>query len=327
MAIAEALKPVGKAPVVQPNFHAVFGNRDYIKVGGARRCFSTLLDPMPTHWLTSLCYLRTAPEMPIGRRIFDCGAWSYRDEPEPRYSAAECLARYMGVATSGDTLVAPDHMITRGLADAEEARRIAVTLREARAFIERCPSEFEPMAVTHGSSIETRLRMVSELVDMGYRRIGIGGIAIHASRRRFPEDLLSAYSEFREASGASVSYHVLGVSALTWLPVYVRLGMDSYDGSSMFFEAFTGAKYYWSEPDAPTVLRKFSVRGGLGSAAPRCDCRACSELRADGVDTRMMGSNEHNMGRAAHNVGVYLRVREAILTQGATKEAQGAFAW
>jgi hypothetical protein len=30
-------------------------------------------------------------------------------------------------------------------------------------------------------------------------------------------------------------------------------------------------------------------------------------MRAQGVDTRKMGSNEHNMGRAVHNVHVYLQ--------------------
>jgi hypothetical protein len=35
-------------------------------------------------------------------------------------------------------------------------------------------------------------------------------------------------------------------------------------------------------------------------------------MRAQGVDTRQMGSNEHNMGRAVHNINQYLRAYHAL---------------
>jgi hypothetical protein len=41
--------------------------------------------------------------------------------------------------------------------------------------------------------------------------------------------------------------------------------------------------------------------------APHCTCRACSLLENDGVDTRRYGSNETNMGRAAHNLNHLIR--------------------
>lgn len=50
---------------------------------------------------------------------------------------------------------------------------------------------------------------------------------------------------------------------------------------------------------------------GIGDSEPleaRTGCLACRRLRAEGVDTRSYGSNEHNMGRAAHNLNQLMRV-------------------
>lgn len=47
--------------------------------------------------------------------------------------------------------------------------------------------------------------------------------------------------------------------------------------------------------------------------APECHCRACTLLREDGVDTRTYGSNETNMGRAAHNMNMLMRAQKAAI--------------
>jgi hypothetical protein len=46
-----------------------------------------------------------------------------------------------------------------------------------------------------------------------------------------------------------------------------------------------------------------------------CECRACSLLREDGIDTRSYGSNENNMGRAAHNQNILMQAQKAAITQ------------
>jgi len=299
---------------LSPTFYTVIGNRDYVKLSTGRACISDLIEPRPRHWLSSLVYLRKDGQLPEGHHILDCGAWSYKAEPSPRYTAAECLDAYLQVASPGDVLVAPDHMVLKGMTADEEQRRISITLANAAEFIKRCPADFQPMAATHGSTIETRLKMAEQFLEMGYSRIALGSVAIQASNRKYLSALIEETLRLRKRSAFRL--HVLGVSALSWIKPYQELGVDSYDGSSMFFEAFTAASYYWREPDTAGIV-KYSVKDA--SEIPLCECLACRTLRIDGHDTRKMGSNENNMGRAVHNINVYLAARVALLKSPTTR--------
>ncbi len=106
--------------------------------------------------------------------------------------------------------------------------------------------------------------------------------------------------------------HIFGVSALSWYRIYRTLGVDSYDGSTMFFQAFTGSQYYWADPVQEGALTKFVVNGQVKAAIPVCSCLACRTLRRHRIDTREMGSNENNMGRAVHNINMYMRAKAMI---------------
>lgn len=293
-----------------PQFYCVLGNRDYLKVetaaGPEKQPIWKYIDGQ-AHWLTSLVYLRHAERAP-GSYLMDCGAWSYKGEAVPRWSPDECLERYATFTQPGDIVAAPDHMVLRGMDAQEEQFRVDLTMENARRFLEICPSEFRPIAVTHGSTLETRMAMTRELLGMGYRHVGIGSVAIRASNRTFIRGILDDVAQLRQESPFYV--HVLGVSALSWVHEFREYGVDSYDGSSMFFAAFTAGEWFWH--DGAGQLREWPVKQGRLEDMPVCDCLACATMRAQGIETRAYGSNEANMGRAVHNINQY-RAALAVL--------------
>lgn len=285
-------------------FYSVLGNRDYLKIATPD---GPMKEPIwryvegQSHWLTSLVYLKGASRAP-GSYFMDCGAWSYKGEAAPRWTPQECLDRYATFAQPGDILAAPDHMVLRGMDAQEEQYRVELTLENASEFLRLCPSEYRPIAVTHGSTLETRQAMTRELLEMGYRHIAVGSVAIRAGNRKFIRGILDDLAALRQQEPFYV--HVLGVSALSWFHEFRDYGVDSYDGSSMFFAAFTAGEWFWHEGGG--TLREWPVKRSELSEMPSCDCPPCAAMRAQGIDTREYGSNEHNMGRAVHNINQYL---------------------
>lgn len=288
-----------------PEFFCVIGNRDLLKVGDERVPIWRFIEGHDT-WLTSLVYAKGNQfKRPPGRWIIDCGAWSYKQEATPRWSPAECAERYAELGHDGDLVASPDHMVLR-LHDAEEeAYRIDLTLANAREFLQLCPPNLRPIAVQHGNTVEARVAMTRELLDMGYRHIAIGSVAGRAGNRKFVGAVLEETAALKREQ--SFYLHVLGISALSWYWPFHHAGVDSYDGSSMFFAAFTAGEWFWFDGEK---LLELSVRRDAPPIEIACDCPPCLAMREQDVDTRQMGSNEHNMGRAVHNINQYLRALE-----------------
>lgn len=294
--------------MVQPKFFCVIGNRDHLKINGVKEPIWKFISPLPDRFLTSLIYIKNLPLPPNGGQVFfDCGAWSYKYMHQPKWSPAECLEMYRRLACPGDMVAAPDHMVLRSHDKEEEKRRVEITLKNAREFIRLCPEGLVPVAVTHGKNVETRLMMTYELLSMGYRYIAIGGVAGMAGSRKKVTEIIEETCKLREQGHFKI--HVLGISALSWVPVYKEYGIDSYDGSAMFYAAFTGATYFWQEEGK---IVKYSVKELKPERMPLCNCPACTAIREQGEDTRTMGSNERNMGRAVHNINVYLQVLKTV---------------
>lgn len=290
-------------------YYAVVGNRDYIKLAGERLPFWEFLDREPDGYLTSLAYERD--DLPADTDlVVDCGAWSYKDAPAPRLgrhdvTPAWALARYVAVAERARPRVlrgiAPDHMLIPGRGYDLDARR-RLNRANAAAFIALADGTgVTPMACAHGVTVEERLSYAAELTAMGYRHIALGGLAGQASRRAMVEEVVSAC----RAALPGVWLHVLGLSSPSYVALWRALGVDACDGSAHFKQAFTAGTFYVEQDGA---LGKFqAARPGELITAPLCDCRACALLRADGVDTRAYGSNQTNMGRAAHNLNMLMR--------------------
>ena len=304
----------------RPQFYCVLSNRDMLKVKtGGEEVKTPIWEFIEgqENWLTSLVYIKPAAWQtdPVpGRRFIDCGAWSYKNMDTPKWTVDECLEMYNQYARPGDIVAAPDHMVLKNHDAYIEAERTALTLENASLFIQKYASEHIPIAVTHGNDIESRINMTKRYLDMGYRYIAIGGVAGRAGARNYVMEIIEQTCELRKDRHFKI--HVLGISALSWLPVYEEYGIDSYDGSAMFFSAFTGASYYWPDSEHVSGIRKYSVKDLSPGEIPICDCPACMTMRAQGDDPRTMGCNERNMGRAAHNINVYLKAKELLSDRG-----------
>lgn len=299
----------------KPQFYCVLSNRDFLKVkkdGHETKVPIWRFIDGQENWLTSLVYIKPGAWQtdPVpGHRFLDCGAWSYKNDEVPKWSVDECIEMYNQYANMGDIITSPDHLVMRNHDATIENERIALSLSNAHKFIKKYPKQFVPIAVTHGNDIDKRIAMTKQLLDMGYRYIAIGGVAGRAGNRKFVQEVIERTCNLREHGYFKI--HVLGISALSWLPVYEEYGVNSYDGSSMFFSAFTGASYYWLDPNHISGITKYSVKDLNAEDIPICHCPACVTMRKQGDDTRTMGSNERNMGRAVHNINVYLQAKKS----------------
>lgn len=297
---------------MRTKYYAVVGNRDHIKINGEKRPFWEFLDVLPDGWLTSLAYHRD--DVPTTRpQIRDCGAWSYKDADVPPVTPEQAFEAYAG-APRGTMAVAPDHMLIPGTN--LDARR-AFNMASARAFFDLARySHLEPMACVHGMDLPERLDHARALLDIGYAALAVGGVAARASQRRQVTEMVEALRAECDRRSGGVWLHVLGLSSPQYVEAWSGLGVDSCDGASHFKQAFTGGAFFTQEG---TRLTKHQAARRGEDGAPieqvpdvRCNCKACRRLRAEGIDTRTYGSNEHNMGRAAHNLNMLLRAHRCI---------------
>ena len=74
-------------------YFAAITGRDYIKHNGKKTPFWDLLDNQPSGWLTSIVDIKAG--LPSGSlKMFDCGAWTYRDEEIPILKGREVTPEY-----------------------------------------------------------------------------------------------------------------------------------------------------------------------------------------------------------------------------------------
>ncbi|GGM17307.1 DUF6884 domain-containing protein [Deinococcus aerophilus] len=329
-------------------FTVVINNRDKLKIardaGGhplpaprMERIWN-FIEGAPRGYLTSLAYHNPdsdpLPQSAEGN-IYDCGAWSYKSEPYPILKKKNGpltpdgtmhLFETAGAREGMDIIVSPDMMILDGLDSPQRAReKIEVSLRFARDM-QPLAGRHRLMAVTHGT-FEQRHEMMERYLDLGYRHVALGSLAPKSSRDPYfvyqcVEDAL----QYR-AQDPSLYIHVLGVSSIKWAATLTHLGVDSFDGSSMYMSAFTGGTFMRYVPDSPELLRKYRIVENVPGSdeLPPCTCPACAAMRDEGWDTRAQGGkpndptgrpynggNEANMGRAVHNINMYLRALQDV---------------
>jgi hypothetical protein len=296
-------------------YFGVVGERDYIKIEGERVPFWKFLDFHPDGWLTSLAYHRD--DIPTtGIQMWDCGAWSYRKKStekikEEGVSAEWALEEYADYAADGAFVVAPDHMLIPEADDLDERRKF--NRETAENFLPLARKEgFRPVAAIHGMDLDERVAHSQELLDMGYEALALGGLAARASDTR---RAIEAVEQIRdETRGAWL--HILGLSSPPYLEAWDRIGVDSCDGASHFTRAFKAGDYYVQKNGELVQLKAARVDRETKEPTEevpdyRCECQACRILRGYGIDTRTYGSNENNMGRAAHNLNMLMRAHRA----------------
>lgn len=309
----------GLASYSAPVYYVVIGNRDHIKYKGEKRPFWEFLDKTPDGFLSSLAYLPGPFEFPNTSLIGDCGAWSYKNEPQPKLkknlvTPEWALEQYQKYFRPGDFVVAPDHMLIPFEGVDLDARR-QFNLESAKRFLPIAENAgFKPMATVHGMDLEERLINIGRLYEIGYRNFSLGGLAARASQKKvLLESVGALVHKIREVL-PDAWVHVLGVSSPDYAAAWSELGVSSYDGSSHFKEAFTAGTFFTVEGSKLIKHKAARVDRSTGELstpiqAPECSCLACQRMREEGIDTRTYGSNENNMGRAAHNLNMLMQAQ------------------
>lgn len=227
-------------------------------------------------------YLR----LPEGLELFgDCGAFSYVDEDEPRYQTDDVLEYYSAIGVDYGASV--DHLVvetlhtietiepeqegerevkqqpaTRVMSEEERKRRVQLTLSNAEEFLRLHRTHrhtFTPVGVAQGWTPETYAESVAELVRMGYRYIGLGGLA-RSTRSQILCVLNAVKRRLEESPGVSlrdVSLHLFGVAKADLLDQLSGYGVASIDSASHLRKAWlrSGQNYLAVNGEWYTAIR------------------------------------------------------------------------
>ena len=197
----------------------------------------------------------------------DCGAFTYRNLPEPPYHGEDTAEFY---ADAGFTHgCSPDHLIFdfddagvfRTIEDvpAEIRGRYEITLQNAAEFFKassRVGPGFTPMGVIQGWSAESMAQAALNLTRMGYDYLAIGGtvpLKIDQIRR-----VLMA---LRDALPDHIRLHLLGFGKIEELAALKQYRVTSFDTTSPLLRAFKDAKKnYWARTAAGDLSYYTAIR-------------------------------------------------------------------
>jgi hypothetical protein len=206
-------------------------------------------------------------KFPGSMLVGDCGAFNYKNLPEPPYHAHDTAEFY---ADAGFTHgCSPDHLIfdfdeaglVRSSRDVSEdvRRRYEITLQNAREFRRESKSigkSFTPMGVIQGWSTESMAKAALKLVAMGYDYLAIGGtvpLKIDQIRR-----VLSA---LRSALPSRIRLHLLGFGKIEDLAALEQSNVTSFDTTSPLLRAFKdGKKNYWARTSSGELSYYTAIR-------------------------------------------------------------------
>ena len=195
-------------------------------------------------------------DFPGSMMLGDCGAFTYRNMPEPPYRAADTVEFYAdGGFTHG---CSPDHLIfdfdpaeaerPRHEVPADTLARFDITLENAAEFrreAARLGSGFTPMGVIQGWSAASMADSAAALVRMGYDYLAVGGTVPLKI-----DQLCRALAAIRAAIPNSARLHVLGFGKIGNLADIERHGVASFDTTSPLVRAFKDArKNYWARTE------------------------------------------------------------------------------
>ena len=128
--------------------------------------------------------------------------------------------------------------------------------------VRRC--RFEPIAVAHGWSPLSYARSATQLQNIGYGRIALGGMVPLKT-----PDILDALKEVSVALDRATQLHLLGVTRTAYVHDFAGFGVTSFDSTSPFRQAFKDEKdnYYTLDgsfrcPSRPPSRRQHQAAEG-----------------------------------------------------------------
>jgi hypothetical protein len=176
----------------------------------------------------------------------DCGAFNYVREEEPPYSVEEVHDFYDECGF--DYGISVDHVILGFLPDPTDvvkplrepdpdwSRRQQLTLEYAAEFMRRhrtTKASFTPLGVAQGWSPTSYAHAVSELQQIGYRYIALGGMV----PLKTPE-ITSCLKAIAKVRRPKTYLHLLGITRTEFVRAFERFGVRSFDSTSPFRQAF-----------------------------------------------------------------------------------------
>jgi hypothetical protein len=179
------------------------------------------------------------PGTPIAS-MADCGAFTYVREETPPYTVEDVVDFYEGC--DFDFGISVDHVILGYDATetvetiTEWTRRQRLTLDLAADFRDYHQSHncrFHPIGVAQGWSPRSYAAAVTELQELGYDYIALGGMVPLKTAQIAA--CLKAVSDVRRRE---TRLHLLGISRCEQIPEFEGMGVASFDSTSPFRQAF-----------------------------------------------------------------------------------------
>lgn len=248
-------------------------------------------------------YLKIPPNSNL-KIMGDCGAFSYvdmKEPPLPFYSIENIAGIYDKLGF--DYGVSVDHLAldyilikdtTTGkrkklfLSKEEKENRVKITLENAKKFKNYCEAHqfnFIPIGVAQGYDEASYVESVSDLVDMGYDHLGIGGLVQYKS-----EFILKILKEIQYLI-KGMKLHLFGVLRTKYLKDFEDLGVSSFDSASFLRKAWLKSEQNYLSLDGrwysairvpqssnPRLLKNASLNGFSSEELEGMERRAMQAL-------------------------------------------------
>jgi hypothetical protein len=287
--------------------------------------FSLSFDPA-IHYETGLSLNPSDPETlgpsPAKFLFADCGAFQYRVMEVPQFAdgtivtAASAWKRYRGLHL-GPTrhweeilLCSPDHIVLPEHDEEEEERRVEYTLGQAKDFIElsRGDNRVTAVGVLHGNNLNQRKKMLEEYIQMGYEYVALGGMVPRSTKTKEVLNIVAGISSIDDPEIArdSILYrcrdkglklHILGLNSPEWWRWWIRLEIDSFDGSKLSTEGAANG-WYWLPRDGSAPGREPQER-------PLNAIQLYTKIKVRDIDPQSWNwSNDSGLMRPIERTGV-----------------------
>lgn len=195
----------------------------------------------------------------------DCGAFSYIDEDVPPVKTNEVLDFYE--ACGCDAGLSVDHMIPAFEPDGalfetndDWAGRRRMSLNLAEEFLAEVGnrrSPIEPVGTAQGWSPASYADSVTELQEMGYQRIALGGLVPLKT-----DQILQVVESVSHVRKPEVALHLLGIARPEVMDQFAAFGVSSFDSTSPFRQAFMDdRKNYHTLDDHYVAIRVPQIEG------------------------------------------------------------------
>lgn len=175
--------------------------------------------------------------------IADCGAFDYINEPTPRYEAKDTLDFYYDLKVNNGVTI--DHIITNQKMEDKEYR-FEITMKNAEEMYDiwynndKYYDSFRLIGAIQGWDINSYKFALRELMNLGFRYIGVGGIAKTNTKsiKELVHELGKTKKEFTQKNKEKIDIHLFGFARAELFGDIANAGITSFDSASMLRKAW-----------------------------------------------------------------------------------------